>query len=315
MTMKKMILLLLCTFLALSNLAWSAPLNQSQVPADAKWLIHLDIDAFTRTQMWQLINQEIDENLQKKINAITNLLGSDPTRDIYGATLYGIDANEENAVFMIYGRFDREKLISLLVLNEAYAESDYQGQKLYHWLDEKDNKHKVGIFAADDLIVISQSEKAVTAQVDLLSGQTKALADQDDAPLAKMVDAPEKAFLLLAADGLAELSRDIHHVAVLKNSKMMAALVSEDDANMNLSVDLTAQSTEAAIQIENVLNGIKSFVELKHAEQPEILALLQAVTLVQNENQLFLNAQFPSEKLFEIIKNHKNKKASGEDNL
>jgi len=304
--MKKMFLLPLSAILMLSSLAWAAPLNQTHVPAEAKWLIHVDVDAIVGTEMWRLVTQDISEKVRKKIDAITNLLGSDPTRDIYGATLYGIDSNEENAVVMIYGRFNKEKLLSLLVLNEAYAESDYNGQKLYHWLDEKDNKNKVGMFAADDLIVISQSEQAVAALVDLRAGQGSSLASQEDAALSTLVEAPEDALMVMAADGLAELQNDDDHIAILKNSKMMAAVVSENDGNMNLYVDLTAETIDAAIQIEQVLGGIKAFIALKHAKQPEIISLLQAVTLERNENQLLLTVQYPSEKLFEIINNRRN---------
>ena len=153
--MKKMTVMLLISVLILSSSGWAAPLNRTHVPAGAKWLVHADFDAFDGTEMWRLISQTISEKDQKKIDAIATLFGSDPTRDIYGATLYGTDAKEENAVVMIYGRFDKEKLLGLLVLNETYDESEYNGQKLYHWVDEKDNKQKVGMFATDRLIVRS----------------------------------------------------------------------------------------------------------------------------------------------------------------
>jgi len=271
--MKKTTLMLLSAVLMFSSSVWAAPLNRTQVPADVKWVIHVDFDTFATSEIWRLVNQEISNKYQKEIDAITNLFGFNPTEDIFGVTLYGIDSNEENAVFMLYGRFDKEKLLSLLALNEAYAESEYNGQKLYHWLDEKDNQEKVGIFAADALIVISRSEQAVKSMIDLLSGKKTSLASQNDAPLAKLIEAPENAFMIMAADG-----------------------------DMYLHIDLTAETQEAAMQIEQILVGIKAFIVLKHAKQPEILSLLEATKLEQSENELFLTVQYPSDKLFEIIK-------------
>ncbi len=303
--MKKMTLMLISTVLILSSSVWASPLNRTHVPAEAKWLVHVDFDTFATSEIWRLVSQEISEKNQKKIDAITNLFGIDPTKDIFGATLYGMDSKEENAVVMIYGRFDKEKLLSLLALNEAYAESEYNGQKLYHWLDEKDNKEKVGIFATDALIVISQSEQAVQAAVDLQAGKTSSLASQRNAPLARLVEAPENAFMVIAADGLAELHKNNHHAAILQNSKMLATVVGEDNGDMYLHVDLTAETNEAAMQIEQVLGGIKAFIALKHAEQPDITSLLLATTLERSENQLFLSVRYPSAKLFEIIKNKK----------
>jgi hypothetical protein len=304
--MKKMTVMLFSAVLILSSSGWAAPLNRTQVPAEAKWLIHVDFDAFGGSEMWGLVRQGMSETDQKKIESFTTLLGSDPTKDLYGATLYGTDAKEENAVILIYGRFNQEKLLALLALNEAYDESEYNGQKLYHWVDEKDNKQKVGMFATDSLIVISQSEQAVQATVDLLAGQGSSLASQEDAPLAPLLEAPEDAFLVMAADGLAELHENKSHAEILQNSKTIVVVVGEDNGKMYLDVDLTAETNETAMQMEQVLYGIKAFVALKHAKQPEIMSLLQAATLERNDNHLFLTVQYPSAKVFEMIQNKKN---------
>ena len=311
--MKKMTLMLISAVLIFSSSVWGSPLNRAHVPAEAKWLLHVDFDAFGDSEMWGLISQEISEKDQKKIDAVANLFGTDPTKDIYGATIYGEDSQEENAVVMIYGRFDKAKLLSLLVLNEAYDESEYNGQKLYHWLDEKDNKHKVGTFAKDDLVVISQSEETVWTTVDLLAGESNSLADQEDAPLAKLVEAPENSFVVMAADGLAELNKNKDHIEILQNSQMMAAIVGEDNGDMYLHVDLTAETNEAAMQIEQVLGGIKAFIALKNTNEPDIMSLLQATTLERNENQLVLSVRYPSAKLFEIIKDKKDYLAEEND--
>jgi hypothetical protein len=300
--MKQTTFFLLSAVLIVSSSGWAAPLNRSHVPAEAKWLLHLDFDAFGDSELWRLVSQEISEKEQKKIDAITALLDSDPTKDIHGATLYGTDSQEENAVVMLYGRFNKEKLLSLLVLNEAYAEDEYNGRKLYHWVDEKDNKQKVGMFATDSLIVISQSEQSVQASVDLLAGQVNSLAGQADAPLGTLVETPENAFMVIAADGLAELNKDKQHAAILQNSKMMAVVVGENNGDLYLKVNLTAETDEAAMQIEQVLVGIKSFIALKYVNEPEIMSLFQATTLQRNENKLSMTVQYSSAKLFEMIK-------------
>jgi len=300
--MKKMTLMLLGAVLILSSSGLAAPLNQLHVAAEAKWVIHVDFDAFGESEIWRLVSQEIDERGQKKIDAITNLLGIDLTKDIYGVTICGTDSEEKNAVVMIYGRFDKEKLLMLLALNDAYAESEYNGQKLYHWLDENDNKQKVGIFAADDMIVISQSEQAVQNTVDLLSDQSNSLANKDDAPLSGLFEATDGAIMVMAADGLSELHKDNRHAAILQNSETMVVVVGEDDGDVYMRVDLIAKTNDAAIQIERMLVGIKSFVELKLADDPEIMSVLQAFTLERNENQLSLTFQYSSATLFEMIK-------------
>ena len=163
----------------------------------------------------------------------------------------------------------------------------------------------VGMFPMDDMIVISQSERAVQNMIDLLAGQVNSLASQEDAPLAALVDAPKDAFLVLAADGLTEILKDNQDVEILQNSKSMSVVVGEKKGELYLHVELAANSTEEAMQIEEVLNGIKAFVELKNAEQPEVILLLQAINLKQKESKLLSTFQYSSTKLFDIAKNIK----------
>jgi len=222
--MKKTILLLLCAVLILASPLWAEPLNPRQVPADAKWLVHVDFNKFAQSEIWALINQEISEKDQKKIDAIATLFGSDPTRDLFGVTLFGPDANEKNAVAIINGRFNQKKLLALLALNEAYAETEYNGQILYHWVDEKDNKAKVGFFATESLIVISQSESPVQAMVDLLAGP----ADPQPAPLAaSLAKAPKDAIVVMAANGLNQFRRSEKQNVFLQNSKTIMLFAGE----------------------------------------------------------------------------------------
>ena len=304
--MKKMTLILFSAFLTLSNSGWAAPLDRTRVAAEAKWLLHVDFEAFERTELWRLINQEISEDIRKKIEEFESFLGFDPTKDIFGVTIFGTDSNEKNAVVAIYGRFDKEKLLTMIGYNPSYRESKYNDRILYHWLDEKDNKQMVGIFATDSMVVISQSIQAVQNMADVLAGQVNSLASQEDAPLATLVDAPKNAFLVMAADGLAELQKDNQDTEFLQKSKSISVAVGETNGQLHLHTELTADTADAAIQIEQVLIGIKAFFELKNAkEQSEITSLLQAVILEQKENKLFLTLQYSTAKLFELAKSIK----------
>jgi len=304
--MKKMTLMLLSAVLTLSSSGWAAPINRTHVPADAKWLLHVDFEVFARTEMWRLINQEISEKDWITFDEIESIFGIDITKDIYGATLYGTDSKEENAVVAIYGLFDKERLLTMLAYNQFYRESEYNGRMLFHWMGEKDNKQFVGMFATDGMIVISQSEQAVQNTADVLAGQVNSLVSQEDAPLATLVDTPENTFLVLAADGLTKLLKDNKDVEILQKTKSMSVVICEKKGEIYLHVELTTNTIEAATQIEEMLTGIRAFVELKNAEQPEVILLLQAINLEQKEKRLFLAFQYSSAKLFEIAKYLKN---------
>jgi len=303
--MKKVLITLL---LAASAMSLAAPINRQHIPADSKWLFHIDFDAFRDSEMGSLIKQEIKACYQKKIDGVTTLFGTDLTQDLYGFSLYGPDADEKNAAALIYAKYDKQKLMALLGMNEKYAESNYQEQTLYHWLDEKHNRDQVGAFATEDLIVISQSKDTVTAMLDLLKEPSKSIANAQDNVLTGLSEAPEGAIMITAADGLSDLIENNHHAAILKNSKLMAVIIGENDGIMKLDIDLIAENTEAATNIEQVVRGMQAFMTLNQNQQPEIASLIQATMLQRNENQLALTFQYPSVKLFEMMMAHQQTK-------
>ena len=297
--MKKVLITLL---LAVSTMSLATPINRLYIPSNSKWLFHVDFDAFRDSKMGSLIEQEITAAHQKKIEGLATLLGTDLTQDLYGFTLCGPNADDTKAAALIYAKYDKEKLLALLGMNEKYAESSYQEQTIYHWFDEKQSRDQVGAFATEELIVISQSKDTVTAMLDLIKEPSKSIANAQNNALTGLSEAPEGAIMIAAADGLSELTEDKDHAAILKNSKLMAVIIGENNGNMKLNIDLIAENAEAATKIEQVVRGMQAFMTLSNTQQPEINSLIQATTLQRNDNQLALTFQYPSAKLFEMIK-------------
>ncbi len=296
---------LLCVMVAgflLSAVGFAGPLNKAQVPAGSQWVFHADYQAFTSSEMGQLVRQEIALHHQAKIDALKQLLGTDLLNDIYGLTVFGPDGNEANATVLIHGRFDRDKLLALLALNPAYGESLYGSSKLYHWQEEMRGKNQVGTFAADDLIVISQTEEAIQGVLDVLAGQGKSLAADRSASLGNLTEGIDGAFVAVAAVGLSELAGDNEQAAVLKNSRMLAILADESEGQMRLSVQLETNNAEAAQQVEQIARGMLAFASLQMQNKPELLSLLQGCSLTRTDAQIAFSFRYPSAALFALVK-------------
>ena len=351
--MKNMTLKLLCAAFMLSSTSLAGQFNQAHIPAEARLVVHLDVEKFKSSEMWRLLRPGISEETWQEVDEIIDRFGSNPEKDIDGITLYGADSKEENAVIMIYGRFDKEKLLWLIKHEESkeecYEKSQYKGQKLYHWVGggyskeqievylkrvrheieskvekgelseeearlkmdkvEKDawkqcEKEYVWMFATDSHIVFSQNEQAVQAMVDLLAGEGDSLDFQEEAELAELVKIREGAILIIAVktkNRLSEFLENEPEAAILRNMKMLSVVAGEDNGEMYLTVNLTAVTEDAAMQIEKVFDGIVAMKTLEHTDQPEISSFLQAINLERNGSKLFLTVQYPSAKLDEII--------------
>ncbi len=300
--MKKLLLTLMIVAALGANVCTAAPLNQKHIPTDAQWGFHLNMEAFWGSEMGKLIRKDVEAKYSEKIAALEQLLGSDISTDLKGITLYGTSADHESASVLVYGNYNKEKLTSLLVLNEAYRKSEYEGKTIHHWLDDKSQEPQCGAFAADDLIVISPDEDSLKAALDTLAGYRQTLADEYDLPLKGLTKIDDNVIAVVAAVSLPNLLQGNQEAAILNNCKMMAMVIAEDDGDMKLQLDLTAQTAEAAIQIEQALLGLKAFILLNQNSCPELPKVIQDAILTRDENQLSLEIGYPSAKLFDLLK-------------
>jgi hypothetical protein len=295
---------LLAVGLIVSAPLFAAPLNTAAVPADSKWVFHADFEAFYSSQLGQLLLRDVREEHQAKLDALKELLGSDLTRDLHSLTLFGPDDNEANAVAMVQGQFDRQKLLALLTLNPAYRESRYNDFTLYHWKDEKRDKNQVGVFAADNLILITQEEQALTAALEVLAGQRASLAKQPDLPLAALLQGTQGAVIAAAATDLSSLAKGNEHAAVLLNSQLISLVINEIEGNLCVFIQIDAKDVEAAQQIEQVARGLLAFAALQAQQNPDMASLVGACSLTRTNSGLTFEFRYPSAQLYALIKQH-----------
>ena len=284
------------------SLCSATPLRRVHVPSGARWLFHADIDTLFSSEIGKLMQQSMRDEHKDQIEALKLLLGIDLTQDIDGITVYGVQAGEENACTLFYGTFQKEKLLALLRLNKAYSESNYNGQTLYYWKDDKSQKNQVGAFASDDLIVIGQKESCVILALDSISGAVESLAQHQDTPLFSLCNVPVSTFLLAAAEGVSDLVSDNHQAAILKNSKTLSIVSYEDAGRLNFDINLETENETAAVQVEQVVRGMMAFASLNEKTHPQFTPLLQAATLSREANKLICRFNYPSNELFDILK-------------
>jgi hypothetical protein len=304
--MKKSVLPLLAAVIAvLAAPAWCAPLEKSHVPADAKWIAHVDFEAFWAGGIGQWAAAEFGPQVQPKLDAMRRLLGSDLSRDIRGLTLFGPDSVEQNAVALIYGKFDRQRLLDLLAGNEAYAESQHGKQMIYQWRDDFRKKEQSGAFAADNLIVISQSKSGVASVLDVMGKQAAPLAEDRAARLWSLTEGTQGAFMIAAADDVASLAKGQEHATILQNSKMLTFIADEKDGQTRLFLLLEANDIEAAQQVEMFARGMLAFAMLKQKDHPELAPVIMAATLTRNDERLSFDFSYPTANLLTLFEKFK----------
>ncbi len=279
----------------------AAALETAHVPADAQWVFHMDCEVFAAGYLGQRVVADVQDRYQSKIEAKTRYLGSDLTRDIHGVTLFGVGNDEADAVMLVYGQFDRGRLLELLQRDEAYDTTIHRDRVLHHWHDRRRSKDQVGAFAADDVIVISQSVERIQDALDVIDGQKDPLAERPDAPLRALVDSTRGAFLVAAADDVSTLVRGTEHAAVLQNSRTLSITADEVNDVFRLNVYLEAKSEQAAQQVEQLARGMLAYAALQQDNFPELAPLTEAFSLTRTDALLAFEFNFPSDELLGMI--------------
>lgn len=299
--MKRMVLLILC-LLPLHSAA-ATPLQKAQIPASSKWLVHLDLDAFKKSFLGTLVLNEIEAEERQEMEALAELLGSNPLQDIDQITIYGPDSDKKNAVLMVSGRFVPAKLLALVTLNKTYEKIPFRDYTLHQWISDDSGENQVGVFARDNMILLSQSRISIEQALDVLDGNISALTQSDN--LTCLNNAPVNPIFLMAAEDLGQLTGDHANAAILKNSDVLVFVADEDNQNFSLALDLWTQEVQSAAQIEQIILGIKAFLQLNQKEEPEVAQLLQSLQFQRQDTLISIRFRYPSEALFNFLKEHK----------
>lgn len=298
MRLFKIILILL---LAVS--AWAGPLDRGDLPGSARWVIHVDGQALWASELGTQLRQIADAHaIQAKLAAIKTLFGTDLTADVHSVTLFGPDGDEKQAVALIKGRMDQEKLISVAVLNPRYEKILLDDSEMHRWHDADKKKTNYMGFASDHALIISQSQSAVSAAMDVLAG--KADSAQGSDRFGALTRAPDKAFVVVCAEDLSDITQGQAKAAMLQRSSVLALFVGEEDGVFSVTLELETDSPEAAVQIESMGRGILAMMQFQDGKFTELKPLVAACSLTSRGKRVEFAFRYPLGKLVSLAKPH-----------
>jgi len=296
---KGIIGLWLCLMLAVT--AWAGPLNPRDVSSSARWVIHLDAQAFWASQFGTQLMRIVDSNdIQAKLDALKIVSGSDLSSDLHSVTLYGPDSDETHVVALVKGQMDRQKLVSLSVLAHGYKKTTAGDAVIHQWQDSNDQKTQYMAFASDHELVVSQSRSTVEATLDVLAGKAQSIWGTERFRALKRVS--DKPFVVACAEELADLTQDKANAAMLQKSSMLAFMAGEKAGFFNTTLQVETESSDVAVQIETMGRGILAMMQFQENKFPQVGPLIQACTLSSDDKTVELAFRYPLDKLMPIIK-------------
>ncbi len=268
--MRKVVIAVMCAVLLGQGVLLAAPVEKGQVPAGVDWVAHIDFQDMLSCELGKQVLAHItkDADAVKKLDGFAGTFGFDLTRDLESITLYRQGPDDARGALILRARLDQEKLLALLAANEAYETAKYGEHTLHHWLDDQrkgkdDDGIRWGAFYGDDLVVICRDQEILKTALDVLDGKTDSLAGTSQTLLPKF---SRGSFLQVAAEGHSIPAKDEAHAAMLKKLASYSFEIGEAGGAVFVKTSLTAETAEAASQVQQMIQGLVAFAMISHGE-------------------------------------------------
>jgi hypothetical protein len=291
--------LLLIAALALAALiftvpAWPGTLPTSVIPDGARWVAHLDMEKFVATKLYEYL--EKDGRLQIKDRDISRWLKIDLFKDITGLTIFGLEPGDKQAVFAATGKFDKAGLLALIALDKDHQETPYGSTTLY-----STGSDEYGAFINDGLIVFSENREAIEKVLDTAAGKMKTFAASK--LNAAFKDVPSSAFLSGAVEDLAGLGKEINQSKIVEKASGMFFLAQEKQDNLQVRLQVTADSPESAKNMADVVQGLVAMVRLGEGQgnMAGVASLVEGIQVKLDGKTVRLEFERPSREIADLM--------------
>jgi hypothetical protein len=298
--MKKTVIIfvvVLLAFLLLGELAAST-LPQSIIPADAEWVVHLDMEKFKSTHIGKLLIQEKKGGIKKKAKAFYKQTSIDLLKDVNSVTIYGLGKEKQRTVMCLKGNYDKEYLLSLLDEADAHREIAYGGHTIHKW-----NHNEYGLFVGEDLIFLAWNEEAIKAALDVVDGKSEKISSSSLKSYADQI--PGNAFFAALAKDISALAGYSSKAVILKKAGSGLFTLTESDEILNLRINATAETAKDAANMEQIIKGLMAMAQMQLEETYTELKLHEIVTVSTNNDKINIELNHPSEEIFKIITGRK----------
>lgn len=263
----------------------AAPLPQAHVSADAKWMLHLDINQFAPSETCRILMNHTGgtHTVTTLMNHYHSLLGADPLKTLSTITLYGEQASGNRGVAIVRGTIPSKKLISRLSSYPGYTTRKRSGTTIHLWKDKTSEANMNACLYSSGLLVITSDDASMNSALGILEGSQPSLAGKRN-PSLTIPSAVNGAFLTVASCGYAGASPHPLKAMLLRNTSCTTMQVAESKGMLDATIALAAVSTDAAFQIHQILNGL--IVSAAFTEESSGLARLAEWSEVNRQDRL-----------------------------
>jgi hypothetical protein len=285
-------------------------LNPRLLPANTRWVLHLDGDAFLKTKIGAMI---VDQKLEKFVEQAKRDLKTDldfSYHKVVALTAFGANADagaDRDGVLIAKVnadvRGDLEKMIALKAAGRSpeppISKTQIEGVEIYTIGGEL-NLTEVG----EHLWLLSKSKTRLVVAREVVLGKEPSLKDSD---LLKFPDVAKTFFFLAAADMRNAGGSAIPLPAqaqVLQKADGGRVVIGEKEDKLFINAALRCKDSETLTQLQQVIQGLVAFVALSKPDDKDLAALTSSASIAAAGGLLSINLSFPLDRAMQKVREH-----------
>lgn len=278
--MNRLVLCLLVTLGGAVPVLAAGP-NRHDVAADAKGLLHIDVDAARQTILGRRCQERAtkDVRVQAMAAMVEGMSGFNPLKSLHGITVYS-KGSPKTGVLVIRADYDKDKVAALLKKMSCCKLEDRGGRATITATHKHHGREHTAhlVLLKNDVAVAGCDLVAVTAACDVIEGKAATLAGSKS-PLA--ADAQKGAVLIARA-----IDIDTCPHPALKQFKQFSLSIGEVDGNSYYQLAVQARDADVVAKLKTVAEGGLALAQLQHGHDPDRALLIKGTKIAAAENQL-----------------------------
>lgn len=273
------------------------------VSADAKWLVHLNLDSFRSSDIGAMLFENVI-----KPQAGENVMGLQIKTDeiyegIHALTAYGMSFNKElDSIGVLLIKTEarlRAILEATLIQQEAAGGEDTQVRTIqtdpymiYSIMGDQ-------VYAAilpDETLVISKSLDQLATAVDVIENRAPGLDDQPN-EVSRLSQTTDSFFLLATAEGFNESSMIPPQARVLQLAEAARLALGEAGDDLSLDLILQARDETTRTQLQKIVEGLLALASLTRMDNQDFAEVVMNTTVQNKGNDVNVNVHYPVERI------------------
>ena len=276
------------------------PLDLTHVPADSRWLVHVDMDTACKSSAWKEIYSRLQQrpDFQAKVAELEGIFKARFPEDLHDVTVFGSKFGDKEAVVLVHATVDRRQVETLLSASASYNSTPHGDHSVLTWDDRGETKY--GGFFSDSLFVVADNQDRVGATFDVLDAKAASL--KSDATLAKGSQAGVMVYV--AGDEIAKLRQgNKAHSPLLGQMKAAWFSISEEKEDTLVRVNVDANDAATATKMQQAAEGMRAMLNLAAGADDakpivqKLSDLVTQATVVVKESSVSVECHVPNKQI------------------